>query len=64
MGWKPISTAPHDGTHIILYCSKTQFIGYYGGAVSGWHINATGLPSMWPLPTHWQELQDVPIEDR
>ena len=56
MKWKPIDTAPKDGYHILLYRPEIQFVGYWGGANSGWHLNAPGLPSMWPLPTHWMAL--------
>jgi hypothetical protein len=55
-GWRLIETAPLDGSHVQLYRPRTQFTGYYGGANSGWRINAPGLPAMWPLPTHWRPL--------
>ena len=60
LGWEPISTAPTDGSHIQLYRPEIQFVGYYAGANGGWRINAPGLPSMWPLPTHWAELRKHP----
>ncbi len=59
--WKPIDTAPKDGSHMLLYRPESQFVGYYGGANSGWRIDAPGLPAMFPLPTHWMPLQDLPI---
>lgn len=61
--WEPIETAPMDGTHIQLYRPNTQFIGYYGGANSGWRHNAPGLISVWPLPTHWRPLHDPPRQE-
>lgn len=58
--WRKIESAPLDGSHILLYRPHIQFTGYYGGENSGWRINAPGLPSMWPLPTHWMELPTEP----
>lgn len=58
--WESIETAPKDGNHILLFRPNIQYIGYYGGANSGWRINAPGLPAMWPLPTHWMPLPDPP----
>jgi len=56
MDWKPIETAPKNGSHILLFRPEIQFTGYWGGANSGWRINAPGLPSLWPVPTHWMPL--------
>lgn len=61
--WQPIKTAPKDGNHILLYRPEIQYVGYYGGSVSGWRINAPGLPAMWPLPTHWMPLPDSPYNN-
>lgn len=58
--WKPISTAPLDGRFILLYRPDSQFVGYYGGANSGWRYRAPLNPSVWPLPTHWAELPPKP----
>ena len=63
MKWKRIETAPKKGFHVLLYRPKMQFIGYWGGANSGWRINAPGLPAMWPKPTHWMPLPETPDED-
>lgn len=58
--WQPIETASKDGFHVLLYRPEIQFTGYYGGANSGWRINAPGLPAMYPKPTHWQHLPEPP----
>ena len=58
--WQTMETAPRDGHHILLYRPEIQFTGYYGGANSGWRINAPGLPAMWPKPTHWTPLPEPP----
>jgi len=59
-GWQPIKTAPLNGNHVLLYRERIQFVGYYGGANSGWRINAPDLPAMWPLPTHWMPIPTPP----
>lgn len=61
--WMDIDTAPKDGSHVQLFRPMIQFVGYYGGEVSGWIINAPNLPAMYPLPTHWHPLQHHPIND-
>lgn len=58
--WMLIETAPKDGVHVQLYRPYMQCVGYYGGAESGWRINAPGLPAMWPVPTHWAPLRKPP----
>lgn len=58
--WRPIETAPKDGSHVQLFRPEIQFVGYYGGAESGWRINAPGVPAMWPEPTHWAPLRKAP----
>ena len=60
--WLPIDSAPKDGTHVQLYRPEIQFTGYYGGADSGWRINAPGLPAMWPCPTLWMPIPAAPKE--
>ena len=58
--WQAIETAPMDGTQLQLLRRDCQVVGYYGGANSGWRINAPGYPPMWPLPTHWAPLRNSP----
>lgn len=63
--WKPINTAPKDGT-LILVCTEN----YYFPETASWrtyHPNAKGKPS-WRSnnmgtklePTHWMELPEKP----
>lgn len=59
--WRPIETAPKDGTPILLY-RRGQYTGYYGGADSGWRFNDPLKTGMWPLPTHWHPLPPPPKE--
>ena len=58
--WLGMETAPTDGTRILALRLESQFVIYYGGANSGWHHNAPGLPSVWPMPTHWMPLPKMP----
>jgi len=58
--WKPIESAPKDGTHIMLYRPRIQFVGFYGLPISKWCINSKSLPLMRPEPTHWQPLPEPP----
>jgi len=59
-GWRPIDTAPRDGFHVLLYRPQIRFVGYWGGANSGWRHNAPGLDAVHPLPTHWMPLPAMP----
>ena len=59
--WKPIDTAPKDGSHVRLYKPEIQFVGYWATGLEKWIINAPDLPTMCPGPTRWKEL-DWPDE--
>ena len=50
--WRPIETAPKDGTHIQLYRPEIQFVGYWSDA--GWCMQ--GCKMIDPAPTHWMPL--------
>lgn len=56
MEWQPIETAPTDGTHVLLERRGVQFVGYYGGVNSGWHLNMHPCNSIWPIPEKWMPL--------
>jgi len=58
--WKPIATAPLDGTHIQLYYPEVQFIGYYAEYACCWCAFAPGLPELPQEPTHWKPLPAPP----
>jgi hypothetical protein len=66
--WRPIETAPKDGTRIILYQpggdgddpSRTTDIGAWGrweGASWCWVMTAG---DGWVRPTHWMPLPEKP----
>lgn len=60
MEWQPISTAPKDGVPVLMYRTGHTFVGYYGGANSGWRYNVSARDSVYPLPTHWKHLDEPP----
>jgi len=69
--WRPIATAPKDGTHIILGCFETEFRERLGHiAIDYWHSIAVGNAYdgwgqfnqyHWP-PTHWMPLPAAPVD--
>ena len=68
-GWRPIETAPKDGTEILLYCPEwdTPYLGAWGHAedsiLDGW-MSPDVLPLKWTelveSPTHWMPLPAPP----
>ncbi len=62
MEWKDISTAPKDGS-LILLCHYANYGPFSGKFVDGdWYAlcdleDATGITSR---PTHWMPLPDAP----
>jgi Lar family restriction alleviation protein len=66
-GWQPISTAPRDGTEVLLWFSGPETatphgrkIGRWSGRVHGfpWNCGASSFPA--DAPTHWQPLPPAP----
>jgi hypothetical protein len=51
--WKPIETAPKDGTEILLYADGEKQIGFW--SMDKFHEEWGEIE-----PTHWQELPDDP----
>lgn len=59
--WRDISTAPKDGTRIMVWNS---FAGVYSSAyLNGeWPLYGWGNEGVWyPRPTHWMPLPDAPV---
>lgn len=62
MEWRPIETAPKDGTRIILSWGGYSVVGFYLDNSAARYMPWQGwrVPSMEPLPrgapTHWQPL--------
>lgn len=66
--WKPIETAPKDGTPIWLYTACGQCEGYW--KYGEWEQDAiyctydgTGGPAFECNPTHWMPLPPPPKDD-
>ncbi len=74
MNWKPIETAPKDGTPIILW-AKNLLHGGYGRAgnyvigrwmqhdIEWWHVDDGKFgpyPLRGPSPTYWMPCPDPP----
>ena len=71
--WRPISTAPQDGTHVLVW-DGTYAIGAWfsrgWGEAAGWYVPNPAAPDerMWLHgdcgcdlnPTHWQPLPSPP----
>ena len=59
-GWRPIESAPKDGTQVLLVDdapTPEAVIGYWDENTDWRHV-----PGEWPLsPTHWQPLPAPPV---
>ena len=55
MEWKPIETAPSDGTLVLIWASDTVFTAWYDKH-KGW--KSSGLSYL--SPTHWMPLPAPP----
>ena len=68
--WQDISTAPKDGTYILVHQTGTlapnDFVVYFDRSWSddGWWLTCDGkdpeLPLRGPEPTHWMPLPKPP----
>ena len=62
--WRPIETAPRDGTVIIAYGGD---LGYENPTVAsvawddGWHLDQWETPENSANPTHWMPLPEPPV---
>jgi hypothetical protein len=69
-GWRPISTAPRDGTRVLLWCPATQWRGVaawdvnpYEGHQMAWTTDETeSVLLTYDAPTMWQPLPPPPGE--
>jgi hypothetical protein len=56
--WQPISTAPKDGTEVLLTDGRTyKRTGYWARRIKVWSMDAA-VPL--PMPTHWLSLPPSP----
>ena len=59
-GWRPIETAPKDGTNILVYSKGRIISACWSIAMEDWAEVLHGY-TMFP-PTHWQPLPKPPQE--
>ena len=57
--WQPISTAPKDGTSVLLFTVDGVMEGYF--CHGSWQNYVRGGPAEY-FPTHWQPLPTPPKE--
>lgn len=57
--WKPIETAPRDGTHVLAYpvlFGVACVVSWHGAGNAGyWRLPMTDQPTPY-LPTHWMPV--------
>jgi len=61
--WKPIETAPKDGTACLIYTEMGEmYLAYWDvwPMVSGWVIGYDQTPDNRIRPTHWMPLPKPP----
>lgn len=54
--WKPIETAPKDGTEIIVYCPPNQHGLGHLASICSWHEDAGWCACELREPTLWTSL--------
>ncbi len=61
--WRPIDTAPKDGTTVLFYLPESQLVGYYHIRHETW-VTQTPVGQCFKYsPTHWQALAQPPREE-
>jgi hypothetical protein len=62
MTWRPIETAPKDGTRILLGCNAEVDAGRYWRSENQRNPRERWVWNGWPKyqPTHWKPLPDPP----
>lgn len=65
MDWQPISTAPKDGTPVLLFTpGKGRWIAKWKKSKSVWRVVHPGsVKKQKEGPTHWMPLPDPPAKD-
>ena len=63
-GWRDISTAPKDGTPILITASGVNpVVAFQSDVMPKWWLNPTGIEVDWFSPTSWQPLPPPPGEE-
>jgi hypothetical protein len=59
--WKPIETAPKDGSDVLIWCDTGKIcIAHFDYATFAWWNDLSTREC--PDPTHWMSLPDPPAE--
>lgn len=61
--WKPVETAPRDGTHILGIADGIMTTVYFKGSFNLVECGAFAESGEW-WPTHWMELPEARPEER
>ena len=65
-GWRPIETAPKDGTDVLLWDGEEIFVGYWSDSIwvspGAWVKEEHRSDTVTYIPTHWQPLPAAPTE--
>ena len=69
--WRPIETAPRDGTHLLLFDDRDRMLIEADIAIGWWQDGEwrdwgdIGCSGLFPYePTHWMPLQEPPRRAR
>lgn len=67
MEWQDISTAPKDGTRVLLTDGlNTASVGFWRRTYEEWHPNEMTEINWWRMqpPTHWMPLPKPPKDGK
>lgn len=64
-GWRPIETAPKDGTDVLLGWFELpgmnmRRVGHWHPRENAWIDTHRVLHNQWSFPTHWHRLPEPP----
>lgn len=71
--WKPIETAPKDGTRVLIVSDDQVFIGYWSESAKfgdeiekpGWQIHESEMDEWYAVAvddaTHWTPIPEPPV---
>lgn len=56
--WRPIETAPRDGTRIVIYDGDVPAVGLWSAGRESWIVDWDHAPYGDPAPSLWLPLPD------
>ena len=71
-GWRPIETAPKDGSVLLLWDGEAQDMGWMSNCHIGFWSEPIDAPGDWIdgmgrreefYPTHWRPLPSPPVKE-